>query len=126
MEGSVDEESTKSDEEYDDLAMKDGYSSDDDEEPKTDYDRLTSTTMTETSPGKLIRPDESFQKLRRCYSHSDRNRGNKEERNRNRSRNDILRVRSRSHSIPASFFGEQPILQVHNRGSSGQISAIHL
>ncbi|XP_043705641.1 P-loop NTPase domain-containing protein LPA1 homolog 2-like [Telopea speciosissima] len=39
MEGSVDEESTKSDEEYDDLAMQDGqetgYWSDDDEESKT-------------------------------------------------------------------------------------------
>lgn len=53
MEGSVDEDSTKSDEEYEDLAMRDdianGYSSDDDEEPTgfknppPDVDKISTT-----------------------------------------------------------------------------------
>nr|CAD1830812.1 unnamed protein product [Ananas comosus var. bracteatus] len=53
MEGSVDEDSTKSDEEYEDLAMRDdianGYSSDDDEEPTSfknpppDVDKISTT-----------------------------------------------------------------------------------
>ncbi|XP_020703170.1 P-loop NTPase domain-containing protein LPA1 isoform X1 [Dendrobium catenatum] len=115
MEGSVDEESTKSDEEYDDLAMKDGYSSDDDEEPRT--------ALIETTSGKNMENNETLNKFRRCYSHSDRNHRSKDERIRNRSQSDIKRIRSRSHSIPASFFG---ISQVHSRDIAGQVSTVHL
>lgn len=133
MEGSVDEESTKSDEEYDDLAMKDGYSSDDDEETRK------ITIITESSPPKdmnstrehdrngtdlFTRSDEASHKLRRCHSHSDRNQRSKDERIRNRSQSDFPRLRSRSHSIPSAFFGELPIPQGNDRTTPGQTISV--
>ncbi|KAK8935678.1 hypothetical protein KSP39_PZI013063 [Platanthera zijinensis] len=129
MEGSVDEESTKSDEEYDDLAMRDGYSSDDDEETRN------VAIITENIPLDMNNPREhdkkstdlfnqsgkASHKLRRCHSHSDKNQRSKEERIRNRSQSDFLQVRSRSHSIPSSFLGEQPIMpQGNGRITPGQ------
>ncbi|KAG0475000.1 hypothetical protein HPP92_014686 [Vanilla planifolia] len=118
MEGSVDEGSIMSDE-YDDLAMKDGYSSDADEDLPA-FERLTTQARIETMGNKkmLDECNESMEiyrenggasspRLRRCYSHSDRNR-RKGERIRKLSLSDSLRARSRSHGIPASFLGEQP------------------
>ncbi|XP_020585505.1 P-loop NTPase domain-containing protein LPA1-like [Phalaenopsis equestris] len=66
MEGSVDEESTKSDEEYDDLAMldglEDGYSSSDDEPPAANCKRLTDGRLTEINSVKKIELLELIQK----------------------------------------------------------------
>ncbi|PKA45908.1 2-phosphoglycerate kinase [Apostasia shenzhenica] len=122
MDGSVDEESTKSDEEYEDLAMQDGYSSDNDEET-ADSKILTinngtqSSSTKEKGDGELIEtldlfPEngENLSKHRRCHSHSDRNNERiREEKIRKRAQCNASRLRFRSRSIPASFYGEQPI-----------------
>lgn len=67
MGGSVDEESTKSDEEYDDLAMLDGledggYSSPDDEQPEANCKRLTNGVLPEINSVKAIDFMELIQK----------------------------------------------------------------
>ncbi|KAL0907609.1 hypothetical protein M5K25_022028 [Dendrobium thyrsiflorum] len=66
MEGSVDEESTKSDEEYDDLAMldglEDGYSSSDNEPPAANCKRLTNALLREINSVKKIDVLELIQK----------------------------------------------------------------
>ncbi|KAG6735826.1 hypothetical protein POTOM_061508 [Populus tomentosa] len=62
--GSVDEEYTKSDEEYDDLAMQDvlenGYWSDDDEEPK---DRLPPISGGNASPNKIDKYKQNLERF---------------------------------------------------------------
>ncbi|KAH0452339.1 hypothetical protein IEQ34_019638 [Dendrobium chrysotoxum] len=66
MEGSVDEESTKSDEEYEDLAMldglEDGYSSSDYEPPAANCKRLTNALLREINSVKKIDVLELIQK----------------------------------------------------------------
>ncbi|GMP98821.1 hypothetical protein CsSME_00046559 [Camellia sinensis var. sinensis] len=113
MEGSVDEESTKSDEEYDDLAMQDiqesGYRSDDeDEEFKDKIVPISGEVPTLELPG--IRGDkdrqnlnhmrtrsEPFSDLPPSYSHRLR------EKNENRvPSSGNVKMRRRSHSIPSS------------------------
>ncbi|XP_028066811.1 P-loop NTPase domain-containing protein LPA1 homolog 2-like isoform X2 [Camellia sinensis] len=113
MEGSVDEESTKSDEEYDDLAMQDiqesGYRSDDeDEEFKDKVVPISGEVPTLELPG--IRGDkdrqnldhmrtrsEPFSDLPPSYSHRLR------EKNENRvPSSGNVKMRRRSHSIPSS------------------------
>lgn len=113
MEGSVDEESTKSDEEYDDLAMQDiqesGYRSDDEnEEFKDKVVPISGEVPTLELPG--IRGDkdrqnldhmrtrsEPFSDLPPSYSHRLR------EKNENRvPSSGNVKMRRRSHSIPSS------------------------
>lgn len=109
MEGSVDEESTKSDEEYDDLAMQDmqenGYWSDDDEETKDKLVRVSEDRGVHSMKGDKYRRnldlflrsrDETISELA-CSCSSLLVEGN--ERRTQPSGN--VRVRKRSMSIPA-------------------------
>ncbi|CAK7332259.1 unnamed protein product [Dovyalis caffra] len=106
--GSVDEESTKSDEEYDDLAMQDvqenGYWSDDDEESK---DRLAPISGSHSSPK---RGDKYRQNLERFLSTTGEQLAEPlcsyssllmEKGNRRMLNSGSLKIRKRSLSIPA-------------------------
>ncbi|KAJ0966603.1 hypothetical protein J5N97_023520 [Dioscorea zingiberensis] len=73
MEGSVDENSTKSDEEFEDLAMQDGlgYCSDDDE-PAKETKPTTEKKLHENNPGLGVLPEKYQQNLERFLKMSER------------------------------------------------------
>lgn len=115
MEGSVDEESTKSDEEYDDLAMQDiqenGYLSDDDESPNDNVDPVSGDQPTD-----VVSKDIHGEKYRRNLDLFLRNKSEPvsealqrpyspvlRERNEKKvATTGTVRIRKRSQSIPSS------------------------